>query len=107
MLPNDLIDFVPEISDYPTSVVETLYQIALEKYPDETDKILRYYYLGFLLTTGEEGDTTEVKISNVSIKGKGEGNYYYSKWLSLLKQLKPSEASKLQKRVKVVILKGV
>lgn len=102
MLPDDLKYFIPEIEEYETTVVEQLYAIALLKHPTEEEKILRYYFTGYLLTCGEEGDIKEVKISNVNIKGSSD-NLYWQKYLALLDVLNKKYPLEI-KRTKIVVI---
>ncbi len=102
MLPDDFKYFVPEIEDYEVTVVEHLYEMAFAKHPLEEQKILRYYFAGYLLTCGEETDIREVKISNLNIKGTKE-NLYLQKYLALLDVFEKKEPLQT-KRTKIVII---
>lgn len=87
MSPSELSLFIPELRTFSDEVVDAIYNLANIKYPDDENKLLRYYYFGFLLTSGEESEATEVKISNVSIKDVSGKNYYYEKYKTLLESL--------------------
>ena len=49
-MPENLKMFVPEVVDleeYPEEVSKALYKVAFDLYPEEKEKLLRYYYFGF------------------------------------------------------------
>ena len=52
-IPEELKKFVPEIEDSDTDITKALYKVAFGLYPDEIEKLLRYYYFGFLLTNDD------------------------------------------------------
>ena len=68
MSPSELSLFIPELKTFSDEVVDAIYNLANIKYPDDENKLLRYYYFGFLLTSGEESEATEVNKKGRSIR---------------------------------------
>ena len=86
-IPEELKKFVPEIEDSDTDITKALYKVAFGLYPDEIEKLLRYYYFGFLLTNDDL--VNKIEVSNIKIEktvGKN-GNPYWLKYKSLLAAL--------------------
>lgn len=89
-MPENLKMFVQEVVDleeYPEEVSKVLYKVAFDLYPEEKEKLLRYYYFGFLLTNDDSTySASKIEISNTKIEQKTgkEGNPYWIKYQSLL-----------------------
>ncbi len=86
-IPEELKIFVSDLEEYSDEVIKALYEVAFNLYPDESCKIIRYYYFGFLLTSDDFTFTaTKMEVSNVKIeKAEGkESNPYWLRYKSLL-----------------------
>ena len=86
-IPEDLKIFVPEIKNYPNEVIQALYEVAYNLYPDEEHKLLRYYFFGFLLTSDDPTFlASKIEISNTKIEQitGDNGNPYWVMYKRLL-----------------------
>lgn len=89
-LPEELKKFIPEIEDYPDEVIQALYEVAYNSYPDDKEKLLRYYFFGFLLTSDDPTYlASKIEISNTKIEQRtgDAGNPYWVLYKRLLSAL--------------------
>ena len=89
-IPEELKKFIPEIEDYPDEVIQALYEVAYNLYPDDKEKLLRYYFFGFLLTSDDPTYlASKIEISNTKIEQiTGDaGNPYWVLYKRLLSAL--------------------
>lgn len=78
---------IPEVNDYDEDIIEIYYEIA-EKKHGQDNILLKFYYLGWLLTSLEQDDFTTVSISNITLQEENKKNKYYILYNQLLEELK-------------------
>ena len=87
IIPEELKIFIPETENYPDEVVQALYEVAYGLYPDDKEKLLRYYFFGFLLTSDDPTYlASKIEISNTKIEQitGDSGNPYWVLYKRLL-----------------------
>lgn len=90
MLQDELVKLqkiIPEVNDYDEDIIEIYYEIA-EKKHEQDNILLKFYYLGWLLTSLEQDDFTTVSISNITLQEENKKNKYYILYNQLLEELK-------------------
>lgn len=89
-IPEELKIFIPEVENYPDEVIQALYEVAYNLYPDDEQKLLRYYFFGFLLTSDDPTFlASKIEISNTKIEQitGNDGNPYWIMYKRLLETL--------------------
>lgn len=103
----ELKTIVPEVKDNPQELVQYIYDRVAVVYGSEEDKYLRFYYVGYILTSDEDASSVaELSISNVSIKGTDTDyrntNPYYIKLKRLL-DIKNLAKNTLNRKTRIVV----
>lgn len=101
----ELLTFVPEIEEASIEELNLIYASVQKAFPSDDEKLYRYYYLGYILTSDVDSlNGQEISISNVQLKENETIENPY--WLKLkrLVALKDMNKNTLNRRTALVFI---